>query len=165
MNKLFRALFGAVLAALVLSPFYAGAAEAASLTVAVQQVGSNSTAQTVTCAAMQQNCVLPLVINAGQPTQQSLNIGVGFVTDGMILNFQSPQGYFYADDTGDTVGVYNTMWAKKVQGSAPATYQVTLFQPLSPTKLTRILSVAGEAKLGIAHPSVANLQITATPVP
>lgn len=159
MNKLFHVLFRLVLAGLLLSPFYARAADAASLTVAVQQVGSNNAAQTVTCTLMQKGCVLPLVINAGQPTQQSVNINVVYFSGKLVINFQTPGGYFY---TGNTVGkmvVYDTLWDGLLQGSAPATYTVTLFQPLAQGLMGR------ETASTTAHTSVANLQVTATPNP
>lgn len=169
MNKLFHALFrflgksspalfGAVLAGSLLSPFYAGAASAASLTVAVKQVNSDSAVKTVTCAKLQKNCVLPFVINAGQPTQQSLNINVTYVTGGMVLSFQTSNGYFYTDTAAGKIVTYNTLWIRPLQGSTPATSQVTLFQPFSP-----LLGMPGSPNAN--YSSFASLAITATPNP
>ena len=153
-----------VFTAVFMSPFYAGAADAASVTVAVSQVNPNSAVQTVTCVLLKP-CALPFVINAGTPAQQSLTIHVGYTPGTMGLSFMTSGGFFYTDDTGDTTGFYNTLRLKQVQGNNPATYQITLFQPLALTAIAPILSVVREAKMKIAHPSVANLKITITPAP
>jgi hypothetical protein len=159
MDKLFRAMFGVVLAGVALSPFYAGAAEAASLTVAVQQVGSNSAAQTVTCTA---KCTLPLIINAGTSVQQSLNIQIIQATNSLVFKFQEGSGNFYASDTGSKNGINFTLWGKPIPAGKPATYDVTLFQPL--VQYT-VPPIAPGASANIAHSPVANLEITLTPVP
>lgn len=155
MNKLFHSLFLAVLAALVLSP---GAAYAASLKVAVRQVNPDSTTQTVTCEALKPGCVLPFVINAGQSTVQSLDIHVAYVHDKLVLTFQVDNKYFHARDAGGSTEPYNTLWFKAVSGNAPATYKVTLFQPLS-------LGLFDPKAMNATHSSVATLEIIATPVP
>jgi hypothetical protein len=143
---------------------HSAAAFSASLTVTIRQLNPDSAVQQVTCVD-HQKCVLPLVINAGQPTTQSLNINIEYIPGDLLLEFQAPKGYFYADDTVDTIGFYNTIWSKAVPGDKPATYDVTLFQPLVPHMEALILSVAHEASLNIAHAAVANLEITTQPVP
>lgn len=148
----------AVLAGLVISPFVAGAASAASLTVAVRQVNPDSAPQTVTCQ-LKSSCNLPFVINAGQPSAQSLNINIAYVSGRMAVTFQIESKYFYTGDTGDTKNPYNVLWIKEVSGNAPASHQVTLFQPLSEGLIDR------KPVWAIEHTSVANLEITATPVP
>jgi len=149
----------AVLAGFVFSPFYAGAAYAASLTVAVKQVNPDSAVQTITCELLKPGCDMSFVINAGQPTQQSLNIHVAFIKDGLALTFKTPDGFFYTDQkVGDRVS-YNTLWGTRFQDSStPSTNQVTLFEPLA----QRIPALF----MGTSQPtSIAKLEITATPNP
>ncbi len=154
MNKLFNALFGVVLAGLMLS---SGTAAAASLTVAIRQVNPNSAVQTVSCDLLKPNCVLPFVINAGQSTQQSVSIHVVYYNGGLALNFQTPGGYFYTDAAIGKMVLYSTLWSRPLQSSTP--YQAALFQPLAP-------SLIGQgATSSAAHTPVAHLEITATPVP
>jgi len=155
MNKLYRAIFGVALAGLMLSP---GAAYAASLTVTIKQVNSNSAAQTVSCTLQQKGCVLPFVLNAGQPTQQSVNINIAYFADSMVLNFQTPSGYFYTSAMVGNVVVYHALWSRLFQGSAPVTDNVTLFQPLAPR-------LFGAQPVSTSHTPAANLEITATPIP
>jgi hypothetical protein len=144
--------------ALLLAMFFAlpgMAANAASLTVAVRQVNPNGAVQTVTCTLLQKGCVLPFVINAGQPTQQSLNIHVIYFSGGLALDFQTAGGYFYTSSTVGTNTAYNTLWNRRFQSGVSAPYTVTLFQPLGPNPFSRSFTIAGT--------SVASLQITATP--
>jgi len=147
-----------VLTAAVISQAFAGTAYAASLTVAIKQVKPDSTVQTVTCTLLQKNCDLPFVINAGTPAQQSLNIHVVYFNGGLSLNFKTSGGYFYtANKIGNTV-VYSPLWNERFQGSAPATFAATLFQPLASDPVR-------PNALDAAHTLVASLEITTKPGP
>src|ERR1035437_8425487 len=131
-----------LLTLLVALPFKA--VFAGSLTVAVRQVGPNGMVQTVTCAVMQPKCFLPIDINVGQPTAQSLNIHVGYMSGKLVLTFQTPDGYFYTGDTGDKNGLYSTWWVRPVSDSA--TYSIILVKPLVQNYLkTPILDAPHEA--------------------
>ena len=153
-------LFSFLLPLLIL--FHSESAFSASLTVAVRQVNPDGALQQITCAVHQANCVVPVALNGGQI---SLTVHVEYAPGNLLLEFQSPTGYYYANETVDTVGLYRTIWGKAVPGVQPATYHVTLFQPLVSHMEAPILSVAQEAAKSITHAVVVNLQITTTPGP
>ncbi len=157
MRKIARSVSVLLLTVLAFLP--CESAFAASVMVAIKQLNPNSATQQTTCALAQKNCVLPLTINAGLPTAQSLNVQVKYIAGRLILMFQTSNGYYYVGDTGSTKGFYNVMWGRPVNGSQPATYNITLAQPLTQYYLPTPPAV------NVAHPSVANLQITATPGP
>ena len=154
MNKLFYMLFGIVLTGLVIAP---NAAFAASVTVAVKQANTSGPAQTVTCSLLQKNCDLPFTINAGQSSQQTVTIHAVYTKGTVVFSFQAPNGYYYARNMNAKITTYTLLLNASLQGGAPATYSIGLFQPLAQSPFV--------PENNTAHTSVASLLITATPSP
>jgi len=115
---------------------------------------------------LQKNCTLPFTLNAGQSTQQSVNIQIIYNTpQGAVLVFQSGTGYYYYADTVYQSGVYNILWTKRITGNSTGPYNITLLQPLASKLQSLPLIAAVDAKQGTPHTSTATLAITLTPVP
>ncbi len=161
MKKIARSVSVLLLTVLAFVPFEP--AYATSVLVAIKQLNPSGATQQTTCADAQRNCALPLTIDAGLPTAQSLNVQVRDIPGGLVLMFKTGSGYYYAGDTVNKNGFYYTMWSKPLSGGSPAVYDVTLVQPLV-QDLLKVPAINIKSD-NTAHPSVAKLEITVTPGP
>lgn len=147
-----------ILTAAVVLLAFTSTAHAASLSVTVKQVSPDGKAETVTCALLQKDCDISLMLNEGTPEQQPVNVHVVYTHGGLVLHFQAAGGYFSTADTVRDMTVYNVLWNRRIPGNAPATFTTTLFEPLAPTPFTPLSPSAD-------YTPVADLEVRATTSP
>jgi hypothetical protein len=151
----------------LLVSLYSEAAFSASLMVTIKEINPAGGSQEATCAD-HKKCLLPLVIKTRQGQQETLNVTMFFVPGNILFMFHTPNGDLYASDgkADDKTSRYEAMWHIAPAKDKASTYNVTLFLPVVPhAAVAPILSVTHEAALKIAHEPVADLEISAQPVP